>query len=367
MPNNIYNGDRNDHSDAYRGNANGQNRNMNGYYNAENNGSSPEMNRSNGYTNERRSAPQRGTAPSGGRKPNGDKNTYKLRIILTAVLCLLAVGLVVLVVVLLRMAGGNNSQTSESAEFSLNLPSTIDTSMSETPSESVSTPAFLTDAATTTSPVTNAPETTAPVTDKPYVPDGDQVDNSFFSDAIFIGDSRVKGLMLSGDISCDWYATESLHINTALTNKFVSIDGVDYTIKEALAKNPGKYKKVYIGLGVNDLGYAPSNFIAYYKNFVSAIKEVCPGADIYAMAVIPVSKERSDKNLYGVTNEKVSQFNAKLSEAAGEMGVIFLNVAEPFTRADGTLVDGTGSPDGVHLGASGYKIQCAYIRSHTKK
>lgn len=367
---NNFNGNENNQSNSYR-NDGSQNRNIDknnyGYYQDIDNAGSKNI-------SQRREAQERKYSSSGNaysnvlKKQENDNKIYKLRIVLTVVLSLLSIGLVVLVVLLVKLAGRNSSNVSGTTDFNMNLPSAISTSTSESPQESVSTPDFMTD---TTTPVTTVPpETTAPVTEKDtpiYVPSGNMVDNSFFSDAIFIGDSRTKGLMLSGDIDCDWYATESLHISTALTNKFVSIDGVDYTIKEALSKNSGKYKKVYIGLGVNDLGYAASNFIAYYQNFVSAIKEVCPDADIYAMAVIPVSKERSDKNLYGVTNEKVKEFNQKLADSADEMGVIFLNVAEPFLKSDGSLIDGTGSPDGVHLGAAGYKMQCDYIRSHTEK
>ncbi len=359
MQNNRYNGNENDHSRGYGNQSRDQYQNNINYA-----GGRPRQSGDGAY----RGGNSGVSGNGGGRKPGGN---YKLRIVLTVVLCLLAVGLVVLVALLVRMAGHDSSDVSGSADFTLNTPAAISTSPSESPSESVSAPDFVTDAATT-APVTSAPSTsgsstvTPPETIKPST-GGDPVDNSFFSDALFIGDSRTKGLMLSGDIKCDWYATESLHVSTALVKKFVSIDGAEYTVSEALQMNSGKYKKIYIGLGVNDLGYAPSNFIAYYSNVVSAIKAICPDADIYAMAIIPVSKERSDKNLYGVTNEKVAQFNAKLAESADEMGVIFLNVAEPFTKADGTLIDGTGSPDGVHLGASGYKIQCDYIRSHTKK
>lgn len=306
------------------------------------------------------------------RKKRGGKGS-------SALLVLLLVLAVVIITVLVISGKSNIKKPDQSAEFEVKVPDTLTTKNTEPPATTVGVPSFLTDSATTTTAATEPPAPITPTTPEtgnnetkyPYtykIAQSEAVGDSFFDDAVFIGDSRMKGMMLFGTIKCDWYATESLHISSVDTKKFYTVGTTDYTAIEMLRMNADKYKKIYIGLGINDLGYTPATFIAHYRDIIGKIKEISPDADIYVMAVLPVSKARSDQAIYGVTNDKVGQFNQALSSMAEGMDKVYmLDVAEPFWSANGSLIDGTGSNDGVHLGADGYKIECDYIRTHTVK
>ena len=74
-------------------------------------------------------------------------------------------------------------------------------------------------------------------------PESPAVDNSYFADAAIIGDSRTEGLMLySGIGEVDKYTSIGISIFKLESKKAITIDGVDYTLVEALAQK--QYNKV---------------------------------------------------------------------------------------------------------------------------
>ena len=80
-----------------------------------------------------------------------------------------------------------------------------------------------------------------------------QVADSYFDDAAFIGDSRTQGLQLyTGLPNATFYATQGLMVDTFFSKKFVKAGGGKITIPDAMKNQT--FKKVYIMLGVNELG-----------------------------------------------------------------------------------------------------------------
>ena len=85
-------------------------------------------------------------------------------------------------------------------------------------------------------------------------PEREAVDNSYFEDAAFVGDSRTDGFMIYSGIGCGENLTSNgLSIFKLEEKKALTIDGQKYTLLEALALK--QYGKVYLSLGVNELGY----------------------------------------------------------------------------------------------------------------
>ena len=81
-----------------------------------------------------------------------------------------------------------------------------------------------------------------------------QENAAYFDDAVFIGDSRTEGLMLYGGMpeGTTFYASKGLNVNTAGTTK-IQDGGESITIMEGLRRHA--FKKVYVMLGVNELGW----------------------------------------------------------------------------------------------------------------
>ena len=198
------------------------------------------------------------------------------------------------------------------------------------------------------------------------VPEREPVENSYFDDAAFVGDSRTDGFMLySGIGTGENLAANGVSIFRLAERKSLTIDGEKYTPLEALALK--QYGKIYIALGVNELGY--NNDKGYYEKFCAAIDEVRrvqPNAVIYIQGLIPVNEAQylaATGHDY-LTNDHLRIYNQLMQQVAEEKKVAYVNVYEAFADENGSLPEGY-SRDGVHL----YKESCQqwleYLRTHT--
>ncbi len=104
--------------------------------------------------------------------------------------------------------------------------------------------------------------------DHTTVIENEAIDDTYFENTLFIGNSRTKGLYLaSAPKGATFYAHEGLLVDNALTKKFIK-DGsqTKLSITEALEEQTFDY--VYIMFGTNELGWVSLDiFIAYYKKY----------------------------------------------------------------------------------------------------
>ena len=142
-------------------------------------------------------------------------------------------------------------------------------------------------------------------------------DNEFDSTVAFIGDSRTQGfIMYNGLKEVQDYSYIGLMVDTAVTKKFVKTDdGNKITLLEDM-KNKN-IKKVYIMLGVNELGWSyPEVFKLKYGELIDSIREVKPDCEIYLQSIIPVTKSKSNSDdIYN--NSKIAKYNEYIKEVTG--------------------------------------------------
>lgn len=198
------------------------------------------------------------------------------------------------------------------------------------------------------------------------VPEGEDVGNDWFADAVFLGDSRTDGLRLySGIKGAAFICHTGLSVFTIGKNACIKDEnGAKITAMDALAKQ--QYAKVYLMLGVNELGYTTTSFLNSYTELVGQIKELQPGAAIYLQTLIPINEPIAYANgtNRAINNEKLKEFNQVITHVAQEEGVFLVDVDVPFWSAEGCLAaENTG--DGVHLTRAGYEAWYAYLRTHT--
>ena len=189
----------------------------------------------------------------------------------------------------------------------------------------------------------------------------------YFSDALFIGDSRTDGLRLySGIQGADFYCYKGLTIFEVDERKIVELNGSTYSVVEALEKGP-QYAKIYISLGVNELGYY--NDDAYHQafsEFLDTVKTLQPDAIIYLENLVPVNPQKCAeyKQPYYVNNDRVAAYNAIYPQLATEHQVALLDVASALSDENGILpADATA--DGVHFTKAWYQKWLAYLMNHT--
>ena len=120
-------------------------------------------------------------------------------------------------------------------------------------------------------------------------PQSAPVGMDYFADALFIGDSRTRGLALySGIRGATFYDYTGLTIFGVGNPGLVTVDGVDCSILEALERGP-QFGKIYISFGVNELGYYnEENYLHTFGVFLEQVKALQPGAVVYLQNLAPV-------------------------------------------------------------------------------
>jgi lysophospholipase L1-like esterase len=190
---------------------------------------------------------------------------------------------------------------------------------------------------------------TAPEKFSPDLQEQAAVNDDYFKDAAIVGNSLTEGLKMYAKLSTiTYYSGTSMSVTTAMQKEIPSL----------VSK---KYAKIYIALGINELGSDASAFKESYGKMIDTIKAAEPDADIYIVSIFPVSKEKSGEGQF--TIDRVKNFNAKLYELAGEKECYYLDVYSALVGSDGYLpADNTW--DGVHLTPSTYSVWENYMRTH---
>lgn len=193
-----------------------------------------------------------------------------------------------------------------------------------------------------------------------------QVDESYFDDALFIGDSRTVGLdeYAGFDDKVTFYAATSLTIYNVFDSpkKVAELeDGTKVTIEEALSQK--QFGKIYIMLGINELGRGTTeSFFTVYANAVNRIRQLQPDAIIYVQGIMRVSgeKSRTDKIF---NNENINARNAALAAMANNQDIFYLEVNDAVSDANGDLVT-EYTFDQIHLKAKYYQLWKNYLLGH---
>jgi len=204
--------------------------------------------------------------------------------------------------------------------------------------------------------------------DRAQVPPEEGEDDDWFADAVFIGDSRTDGLRLYSGVT----AKAAFLTHTGLTvydvaegKRVIRTGGEKVSVLEALDR--GSYGKVYISLGVNELGYYdPEGFGETYGKIIDAVRESQPEAQIYIQSILPVNSAKCKANgvPYYVTNEGVASYNAVLPGLCEEKEVRLVDVPDAL-RDEAGESPGELSADGVHFKKEGYRLWLEYLAAHT--
>jgi len=189
------------------------------------------------------------------------------------------------------------------------------------------------------------------------------VADEYFKDAVFIGDSRTEAFqMFSGPQNAVYYHSNGLKVDTIFTREVIkTANEQKITIMEALRQKP--FRKVYIMLGINELGWAYSDlFIKKYGEVVAEIKNIEPEVLIYVQSILPVSKKRSlSDDIYNNTN--IGKYNELIQQMAAEESLYYLDVAQCVTDEEGNLYS-DASTDGIHLNKTYCDLWLDYLKLH---
>lgn len=184
-------------------------------------------------------------------------------------------------------------------------------------------------------------------------------DIGYLDDALFIGDSRTVGLQEYSDITnADFFCTVGMNV-FKIYNETATVDGVSTDIKALLGSK--KYGKVYIMLGINELGYNRNTAFNKYKELVDTVLSYQPDAIIFIQANIHVGAERSAKDRI-INNTGINEFNTMLMSLENNQNIFYIDVNPMYDDESGNLST-TYSSDGIHLYAKYFSIWKDFILS----
>lgn len=188
------------------------------------------------------------------------------------------------------------------------------------------------------------------------------VTDDYFSDAAFMGNSLMDGFKLfSGLTTCDYYAATSMTVVGATSKVCISLDnGSQGTIVDGLIQKP--YGKIYILLGINEIGFDVTTFIDYYSKMLDTIIAAQPDCDVYIMGITPVSAAKSSSGeIFNMT--RITEYNTALYQLAADKGCYYMDLVSALAGPDGYL-PASETTDGVHFSAQVYKTWFDYVKTH---
>ena len=191
--------------------------------------------------------------------------------------------------------------------------------------------------------------------------EGEDAGQDYLDETLFIGDSNTVRMVTLGHAAEEnTLAAVSMGIQHVLSSNCMNFQGYGY-VSVPTAVELMQPKRIIITYGTNNAYSSPDDFIEWYKDALSYIREAWDYADIIINAVPPVAKTRSYPQ---ITMKTIDEFNLKLAELAKEEGYYFLNSSEALKGDDGYAVPGYMERDGIHLSAEGMDVLMKYISTH---
>lgn len=188
-----------------------------------------------------------------------------------------------------------------------------------------------------------------------------EVDEDYFADAVFIGDSRMVGLMeYAGLDQATFLAKISMTIYGMMDTK-VSFQGRNMSVRNVLEDN--QFGKIYLMVGINELGTADTDyFIRHYTEVIEELRQLQPDAIIIIQAILHVTGEK-DREDEIFNNENINEKNEALKALANSLNIFYIDVNEVYDDENGNLRQEL-SGDDVHLFGNCYGPWHDFLLEH---
>ncbi len=188
------------------------------------------------------------------------------------------------------------------------------------------------------------------------------VTEDYFSDALFIGDSRTVGMLQSHLLSnASYYAKTGIGIGDILSERIVNEGGRMISVRDALHLH--SFSKVYIMIGINDIASGDSDwFTQQYQNILDTIRQTQPDAIIYIQGNIPMSYGTQDFE-GSLNNHNLSLRNEASRALADKKSVFYLDIDKIYADENGNL-QSCYTTDGLHVMPDYYTLWVDYLLHH---
>lgn len=170
-------------------------------------------------------------------------------------------------------------------------------------------------------------------------------DESFFDDALFIGDSRMVSSAYYARLGkADYFTDVGMNV-FQMFSVTASDDNFDATDLTTLLQNR-TYKKIFIMLGINECGYPMSSMLSAYQEDIDTLKSLQPDATIYLMKVYGVSRSVAESASY-FSPQRLQEVNDGIAGLADGKKVHCLDASHLYCDDEGYMKEEYTS-DGIH-------------------
>ena len=189
-------------------------------------------------------------------------------------------------------------------------------------------------------------------------PEEDAPPELFFQDTLFIGDSRTMGLAEYADLNnASVFANSGMSVYRLYSLKN-AVQGQPLHLEDILAEK--QYRKIYVMLGINELGYDEAHTVKRFEEEVLKLREAQPDAKIILEANLHVTSARSGRDKI-FNNEGIDRINENIRLIAEKYGFSYIDVNEAFDDETGGL-DPDYTHDEVHVLGKYYQQWADWIR-----
>ncbi len=181
------------------------------------------------------------------------------------------------------------------------------------------------------------------------------VEEAYYDQVAFIGDSRIDGLALYGGFAPEvaFYSGKGMTVFNMMEKNLTGLDLEGNRVKKALPEWLAlrQFTAIYLMVGINEMGRGDvEGFVQAYQERIREIQALQPQAKVVIQAILRVSAERNAKGDY-INNAAIEERNAALAQLADGQNIFFLDSNAVFADEDGNM-RGDWTYDGVHLKAS---------------
>ena len=210
------------------------------------------------------------------------------------------------------------------------------------------------------SPYYSDPGKYALTTTYPY----ETVDDSYFKDALFLGDSRTIGLQdYSGLTTATFFAKTGLNIYQLLDDPFITEPKTGEMVDVSYMLKHYHYNKIYIMIGINELGTGNTGtFQKAYASVISKILKWQPEAIIYIQGIIAVSAKKDAEDAI-INNTNINDKNVAISQLADGKQIFYLDINPILTDKKGNL-RASYTFDEIHMYAQYYVMWKEFLEEH---
>ena len=197
-----------------------------------------------------------------------------------------------------------------------------------------------------TQPTFREPKDTSPDYAVPWV------EESWFDNTLFIGDSRVEGLKMFARLGeADYFCDVGLQVYTVLERELEDRNFPKQTLESLLKSKV--YDHIIINFGLNEAGYPEQSFRGKLIALLNVISEIQPDSKLILHGILSVTEQKSQSAPY-LSLSNLQSRNGIISSLTEDENWVYVDANPWFTDENGYLLESITN-DGYHPTVTGYR------------